>query len=124
MNNFSLVTLSEIGGDKNLFLTSKSFTTFAQSLPSKFAPTPGMGKRSPSEIKVEMPEDILKDLSPLLETPLPQKINVSVGSAENDAYMTLMEHVKVFDSYGDVVEYALDMGWEIDETNGFDGIVY
>ena len=122
MNKFSLVSLFEIGGEKNLFLVPSSFTKFAFDLPLKFAPTPM--KKITNEMSVKIPENIRQEFAPLLTSHLPNTINITSGSCENDAYISIMDNLEVFDEYGDLMEYALNNGWEVDETNGFDGMIY
>ena len=118
---FVLVNLSEMGGEKYLFLASPSFAEFARS--PHFLPTLGMGS-PPSSKNITIPQDVIADMAPLLSFPLPQTMELTIGSPENDAYINLMNHVEVFDSYADVMEYAIVNNFEFDERNGFDGMVY
>ena len=122
MSEFSLINLSEMGGDKYLFLAPASFTKFAFDLPQKFAPSPM--KKPSNSMSVKIPQEVQDDFAPLLTSPLPSNINITIGSAENDAYMNIMQHVEVFDTYVELMEYAINNGWSVDEKNGFDGMIY
>lgn len=123
MSTYALVQLSEMGGEKYLFLAPASFVSWAESLPHQFSLAPKGPKGRPSSLNISAPANIVADFTPLLQSSL-QPMQITVGSAENDAYIYAMKHVKVFDSYGDVFEYAINNGWAIDEKNGFDGVFY
>ena len=118
-----LVTLNEFGDGNRLFLVSPQFTQFAQTLPQIFVPAPG--QRQVSAKNVTLPQAVLDSMAPVLEAPdVSQPFEVTMGSAENDAYMHVMNFVKVFDTHSDMLDYAQNKGIDVDEKNGFWGQIY
>lgn len=120
-STFILVHLSELGGEKSLFLASRSFAEFARQ--PHFAPVFGKGS-PPSSKSITIPQGVIDDMAPILSFPLQGSMELTIGSAENDAYLQLMRNVEVFDTYSDLMEYAINNGFEVDEKNGFDGMIY
>jgi hypothetical protein len=49
---------------------------------------------------------------------------ITKGSAENDVYLRCCLLLNVFDSYADIWEYALTLGFDVDERNGYTGCIY
>jgi len=113
---FNLVVLSELGGEKYLFLVPKSFSDWAFAARSHF---PG----NQLSCTLTLPPNVANDFAPLLIAPL-SPIELSIGSAENGAYLAVKRCVKVFEYYGDVMQYAAQNGWTVDERNGYDGLIF
>lgn len=113
---FNLVVLSELGGEKYMFLVPKSFSDWAFNVRSSFP-------ANQLSCTLSLPANVTNDFSPLLIAPL-SSMDLSIGSAENGAYMAIQRCVKVFEYYTDVMEYAVQNGWTVDERNGYDGMVF
>lgn len=115
---FHLVVLSEFGGSKHMFLVPKSFKDWAAKATMHIPANKNTGSAS-------LPPNVVNDFAPLLQPneTLPS-IELTIGSAENDAYLAVQYCGKVFRHYSDVMEYATHNGWRVDDHNGFDGAVY
>lgn len=115
---FNLVVLSEFGGEKSMFLVPKSFKDWASEAWKHIPATQSAGSAS-------LPANVISDFAPLLQPneKLPL-IELTIGSAENDAYLAVQYCGKVFNHYSDVMEYAAENGWRVDDHNGFDGCIY
>lgn len=111
---FNLVVMSELGGEKYMFLVPKSFSDWAFNA-SRYFPANKLSCTLP------LPANVANDFAPLLIAPL-SSVHVSIGSAENGAYMEVQRSVEVFDYYCDVMEYAAKNGWTVDERNGYEGM--
>jgi hypothetical protein len=115
---FNLVVLSEFGGEKSMFLVPKSFKMWASEAWKHIPANHNLGSAS-------LPAHVVADFVPLLQPneTLPL-IDLTIGSAENDAYLALMDCVEVFRHYSEVMEYATQNGWRVDDRNGFEGYLY
>lgn len=113
---FNLVVLSELGGEKYLFLVPKSFSDWAFQVRSCFP-------ANQLSCTLSLPTPVANDLAPLLIAPL-SPMELSIGSAENGAYLAVQRCVKVFEYYSDVMQYAAQNGWTVDERNGYDGLIF
>ena len=115
---FNLVVLSEFGGGKHMFLVPKSFKAWASEAWKHIPASQSAGSAS-------LPANVISDFAPLLQPneTLPL-IELTSGSAENDAYLAVQYCGKVFRYYSDVMEYATQNGWCVDDRNGFDGAIY
>lgn len=115
---FNLVVLSEFGGAKHMFLVPKSFKVWASEAWRHIPTNQSSGSAS-------LPAQVVADFAPLLQPneTLPI-IELTSGSAENDAYLAVQYCGQVFRHYSDVMEYATQNGWRVDDRNGFDGCIY
>lgn len=115
---FNLVVLSEFGGGKHMFLVPKSFKAWASEARKHIPPNQNVGSAC-------LPDNVVNDFAPLLQPneTLPI-IELTSGSAENDAYLAVQYCGQVFRHYSDVMEYATQNGWRVDDRNGFDGCIY
>lgn len=120
MSTLNLIHLSG-QGDKQLFLVPKSLSNWAFAVVQQIP----QGK---SSAMITFPLDIQKDLSGLIaarsEVSVSDAFEITKGSAENDVYLHCCLLLDVFDSYADTLEYAFNLGFEVDERNGYTGCIY
>lgn len=98
------------------FLVPKSFSDWAFQVRSCFP-------ANQLSCTLSLPTPVANDFAPLLIAPL-SPMELFIGSAENGAYLAVRRCVKVFEYYSDVMQYAAQNGWTVDERNGYDGLIF